>query len=142
MRRRGQLAADLRRAAGDEAQVFRAEGGAVLLQKRQGVRLALDGPDAAARSLQRHLDGDRAGARAHVPADGVRRQLQLGQADAAHLALGHGHDVAGGEASLKALVRQAVGDEGDGFSSRATLSLSNVRSASSAAVPRVMRSSG
>ena len=80
----------------------------VFLKQAQRLLVFFNGVDHAAVGLQRHLDGDGARARADVPADGVARELQFGQADASHLALGHRDEPPLLLPAQKRLVRQSV----------------------------------
>ena len=107
---RGQIPAGLRRAAGDHGEVFRGKPGFVFPEQRHGGLLPLNGIYPALPGLQRHLDGHRPGTRTYIPADGIRSQLQLGQANGPHLALGHRDHTVVAAASLKGRIRQAMGN--------------------------------
>ena len=102
---RGQLPACVRGLAGYRGEVLHAQAGGIAAHELQGVGLPLDAVDMAFPGDHSHFQGYAAGARAHVPADGVFREPQLAEADGPHLALGHGH----GLLPLEHAVREAGG---------------------------------
>ena len=112
VRRRGQVIAGLRRAAGNDRQVFGRKRRLIFLQQLHRVGPALDGKNPPLFRLKRHFNGHRAGARTNIVADRTLAQVELGERDGAHLALRHGYNAALPLAAQESAVRQAVGHHG------------------------------
>ena len=86
-----QRLAGFRRKSRNRRQVFGGKRFSVFLQQLQRGVLPLNGIHPALFCLKCHFNGNGAGSRPNIPADRVFRQPQLGQANGAHLAFGHGY---------------------------------------------------